>query len=274
MKDAIVYSKLTQTLREFFQHRGYMEVPTQSRLSILAACEDPKTVSTFNFAGEKWPLPQTGQMWLEYELLKNPDIPGVFCSSTSYRNEPNPVKGRHDLIFPMFEFEGRGNMGDLRRTLASIVKEFRFLTIETHSYDDWARHYSVDELTHKEEERMSLEKIQSAGIEYFPTSSHPFWNMKYNDNNKRYEKIDIVLYGMETIGSAVRETDPNKMRDRFFEISGGDYKRLLMKLFGRARVMEELDEYLALPMTPRYGAGIGITRLARAVRKLKANEDI
>jgi len=51
----------------------------------LAACEDPTTVATFNYAGEKWPLPQTGQMWLEYELLKNPDVPGFFVLSDGAR---------------------------------------------------------------------------------------------------------------------------------------------------------------------------------------------
>ena len=43
-----------------------------------------------NYAGNQWPLPQTGQMWLEYELLKNPTAPGFFCVSTSYRYQsPN-----------------------------------------------------------------------------------------------------------------------------------------------------------------------------------------
>ena len=49
-------------------------------------------------------------MWLEYELLRNPDVPGYFCLSTSYRMEPNAVEGRHDTIFPMFEFECKGGM--------------------------------------------------------------------------------------------------------------------------------------------------------------------
>ena len=83
------YNSLVQKLREFFLQKGFLEVPVQSRLSILAACEDPFTVEQFNWANEVWPLPQTGQMWLEYELLKTPDVPGVFCISTSYRNEPN-----------------------------------------------------------------------------------------------------------------------------------------------------------------------------------------
>ena len=105
-------STVTQ-LRTFFSDRGFLEVHTQNRLSILAACEDPTTVTTFEYSGQIWPLPQTGQMWLEYELLTKPELKGVYCVSTSYRQEPNPVDGRHELIFPMFEFEAPGTFDDL-----------------------------------------------------------------------------------------------------------------------------------------------------------------
>ena len=104
VEDADAYSEVVNKLRHFCLAKGFTEVHTQDRLSILAACEDPDTVATYEYAGEVWPLPQTGQMWLEYELLAHPERKGVFCVSTSYRNEQNPVPGRHKLIFPMFEF--------------------------------------------------------------------------------------------------------------------------------------------------------------------------
>ena len=108
MKNTEIYNELVQKMREFFLKRNFKEVPTQSRLSILAACENPHSVKTFEYGGLQWPLPQTGQMWLEHELLKNPEWDGVFCISTSYREEKNPIEGRHELIFPMFEFEAKG----------------------------------------------------------------------------------------------------------------------------------------------------------------------
>jgi aspartyl/asparaginyl-tRNA synthetase len=100
------FSYVVNKLRGFFLNKGFIEVHTQNRLSILAACEDPTTISTFNYANNVFPLPQTGQMWLEWEMLTNPKPPGYFCVSTSYRNEKNPVPGRHQIIFPMFEFRG------------------------------------------------------------------------------------------------------------------------------------------------------------------------
>jgi len=46
------YSHIVKQLRNFFQDRkGFVEVPAQSRLSILAACEDPETISQFVFSG-------------------------------------------------------------------------------------------------------------------------------------------------------------------------------------------------------------------------------
>lgn len=276
MKDTKTYSFLTQRLREFFQHRGYMEVPTQSRLSILAACEDPKTISTVHFAGMKWPLPQTGQMWLEYELLTNPGIKGVFCSSYSYRNEPNPIKGRHDLLFPMFEFEGRGGFRELGKTIQELLAHLGFINgpreITIKDYNSWCQHFGTDELTAEHEMKMWEEGVDVAGIQFFPEKSHPFWNMKFNEAKNTYEKIDIILYGMETIGSAVRETDSQKMSKRFSSISGGEYKKLLVDHFGTVRVLNELSEYLSLDMTPRYGAGIGLTRLARAYKQLQSKK--
>ena len=56
------FTEATGLLRSFFMAKGFEEVHTQNRLSILAACEDPTTVATYNYAGEVWPLPQTGQM--------------------------------------------------------------------------------------------------------------------------------------------------------------------------------------------------------------------
>ena len=72
------FTKTVGLLRSFFLDKGFLEVHTQNRLSILAACEDPFNVATYNYAGQVWPLPQTGQMWLEHELLSKPDAKGFF----------------------------------------------------------------------------------------------------------------------------------------------------------------------------------------------------
>ncbi len=257
------YSMMVENLRTFFLEKDFQEVPTQSRLSIMGACEDPRTVSTFVFDGQSWPLPQTGQMWLEHELLTNPDAAGFFCLTTSYRNEPNPIKGRHDLIFPMFEFESHGDMDDLIQLEKQLLTALAIPFVDTaQRYLDLCSEFSTEELEPKHEEYLEAKFNKGVFITNFPESSDPFWNMKRNDNGTA-KKVDVILGGMETIGSAERATDVDMMRDRFHSISGGEYAGLLYSQFGKDRVEAELEAYLSLEMFPRFGGGIGLTRLAR-----------
>jgi hypothetical protein len=72
------------------------------------------------------------------------------------------------------------------------------------------------------------------------------------------------LYGQETIGSAERSCDVDVMRKMFYEISDGTYAAKLFELFGKERVEKELEEFLSFEFFPRFGGGIGMTRLARA----------
>jgi hypothetical protein len=96
MKNTQIYNELVQKMRVFFLEKGFKEVPTQSRLSILAACENPHSVKTFEYGGLIWPLPQTGQMWLEHELLMNPEWEEYFVfqrltekRKTQYQEDTN-----------------------------------------------------------------------------------------------------------------------------------------------------------------------------------------
>jgi aspartyl/asparaginyl-tRNA synthetase len=264
MKDTTTYHELVSRLRDFFVAKGFKEVPTQSRLSILAACENPHSVATFTYNGCVWPLPQTGQMWLEYELLQNPEWPGVFCVSTSYRDEKTPIPGRHEKIFPMFEFESKGGLKELEALEAELIKSLGFDEPICVTYDDVCKEYGdVPILEDEHETRMWKEKGPVVSLRMFPLRTSPFWNMKHAGDGL-FNKIDVILYGQETIGSAERSCDPVEMKKMFYEISDGGYAAKLFELFGKERVEAELEEFLAHNFFPRFGGGIGMTRLARA----------
>ena len=270
MKDTKSYHSLVQRLREFFLQQNFLEVPVQSRLSILAACEDPYTVSKFEWEGEDWPLPQTGQMWLEHELLKNPNYPGVFCISTSYRNEPNPVPGRHDKIFPMFEFELKGDMNDLRQLEIQLLEFLGFSKTNGEypkdDYDTICKKYNVDELEHEHEEQLEKDYGSVFFLENFPERTSPFWNMKLQDNGTHSNKIDVILHGIETIGSAERSCSPEEMKDKFHTISDGGYADILYTQFSKERVEKELNDFTSNKFFKRSGGGIGMTRMIRAMK--------
>jgi aspartyl/asparaginyl-tRNA synthetase len=274
MTQLIDPSKFTDTvglLRSFF-----LEVHTQNRLSILAACEDPFNVATYNYAGQIWPLPQTGQMWLEHELLSSPDSKGFFCVSTSYRQEPNAIPGRHDIIFPMFEFEFPGNIDDLKAMEYELCEYLGFPKPIEKTYELWQQHYGglswgkVDELTAEHETKM-YEEFGATMITDFPEFTSPFWNMSRYEDGIHSKKIDVILGGMETIGSAERSTDVEMMRDTFHTITDGEYSQLLYKLFSKERVEAELEKFLEFDFFPRVGGGIGMTRMIAALDKNEKN---
>lgn len=263
MKNTKIYNELVQKMRTFFQGKGFLEVPTQSRLSILAACENPHSIATYEFSGQIWPLPQTGQMWLEYELLQNPEYPGVYCISTSYRQEKNPISGRHDLIFPMFEVETKGTMDDMIKLQAELLEYLGFDIPTNVDYDTLCKKYDTLILEAEHETKMWDEIGDSISLQNFPLRTNPFWNMKKGQGDK-FNKVDVILFGQETIGSAERSCDVETMKEMFYTIEDGKYSQKLFDLFGKERVEKELEEFLSLDFFPRFGWGCGLTRLARA----------
>jgi aspartyl/asparaginyl-tRNA synthetase len=263
---------VSNKLRAFFRDvKGFREVHSQNKLSILAACEDPKTIAKYDYEGQVWPLPQTGQMWLEHYLLEHPEENGFFCVSTSYRNEPNPVPGRHDKIFPMFEFELKGGIDELRKLEMELLEYLGFKKNEADvypqkDYDEVCKDYKVDELEHEHESQLEVDHGPVFFLENFPERTSPFWNMKLHESKTHSNKIDVIIHGMETIGSAERSCNKDEMREVFNTISGGEYAGLLFSQFGKDRVMKELDEFLSKDFFQRSGGGIGITRMIRAMK--------
>ena len=278
------FTTVTHKMRSFFDERGFLEVHTQNRLSILAACEDPTTVTTYEYTGNKWPLPQTGQMWLEYELLNNPDVPGFYCLSTSYRQEQNPVEGRHEMIFPMFEFEMPGTFDDLLKMESDLCTHLGFkcdhgrapldnIDFPGGNYLSMCGKYTASDniLTDYHESLMYKEYGDVFFLTHFPYTTSPFWNMKKDSiplstGGEAALKCDVIMGGMETIGSAERADDVDEMREQFHTISNGEYAQLLYNLFGKERVLKELDEFLQFDFIPRFGGGIGVTRMISAMR--------
>ena len=274
MTQLISPTKFTRTvdlLRSFFMDKGFEEVHTQNRLSILAACEDPFNVATYNYAGQVWPLPQTGQMWLEHELLSQPDSKGFFCVSTSYRQEPNAIPGRHDIIFPMFEFEMPGDIDDLKAMEYELCEYLGFDKPTEKTYAEWQDYFNISSSTEMNaaHETAMYEEFGSTMITDFPEMTSPFWNMSRYPGETESKKIDVILGGMETIGSAERSTDIDMMRDTFHTITEGAYSNLLFELFGKDRVEAELEEFLKFDFFPRVGGGIGMTRMISALDKLE-----
>ena len=269
IQNITTYNTAVNLLREFFTKKGFVEIATQPNLTILSACENPFSVATYTYNGEVWPLPQTGQMILEEVLLSNPELPGCFCISTSYRAEKNPIPGRHELIFPMFEFESKGKYKDLILLEKELLEYLGFGSPVEMDYNKTCKEYGdVSILENEHETKMWNEVSHCVSLQNFPLRTNPFWNMQ-NQKDDLFNKVDIILYGQETIGAAERSCDVDSMRKMFYTIENGGYSEKLFELFGKERVEKELEDFLKFDFFPRFGAGIGLTRLARAMELLQ-----
>ena len=268
------FNKMITKLRGFFIEKNYLETFPQPRLSILAACEDPKTVRSFTFNGDVWPLPQTNQMLLE-DMLMRFDLDGLFCMTASYRDEPQPIEGRHLRTFCMWEAEHTGNFQDLLLTLSELMVHLGFVDnvddIPFFTYNELCKHYKTDFLEAEHENMIWEEYGDVVGITKFPEKTSPFFNMKFDSfdeetGEKLYNKCDLIICGQETFGSAERSSDIDQMRNSFHTISKGMYSQLLFDQFGKERVLDELDGYLKLKMKDRWGFGSGTERLLRGLK--------
>lgn len=256
-----------QKCRDFFITRGFIESHPQNRLSILAACEDPSTISMFQINHQFYPLPQSGQMWLEHDLLNFPDISGIFCVTTSYRNEPHPIPGRHKIIFPMFEFELKGDVNALEDLEKALLVHLGYKTFSAGDYLPIAKKYDVTDIDHLIEQQLYRDKGPVFFLKNFPEYTHPFWNIRRNSENHTAHKIDVILSGIETIGSAERSIDKDEMMYHFNHIVDGEYAKNLYNMFGKTRVDKELSQFLKHKFFTRSGGGIGITRLIDSMLK-------
>ena len=93
-----------------------------------------------------------------------------------------------------------------------------------------------------EQEQLGKDYGEVYFIKHFPFYTSPFWNMKKEGDFAN--KCDVIIGGMETIGSAERSADPVEMREQFHTISDGEYASLLYELFGEERVEKDRRKHL------------------------------
>ncbi|HMT01771.1 MAG TPA: hypothetical protein PKD00_00435 [Burkholderiales bacterium] len=268
--DVLTFHNVIVSLIDFSMKSGCLfTYPTPG--DILDACENPPSIASMVIGGKKRPAPQTGQMGLEYKLFetvsKGIDFSGLFCLTQSYRDEKEIIEGRHNIIFPMFEVELLGDVEVMFSFIKNLLSAFGFPPPVELDYEYSCEQLNVDIIGAEEEQKLYEIYGPVIALRNFPERSNPFWNMKRHDGKAK--KIDILLYGVEVIGAAERETDPNTMFKKFFSIENGEYSKTLIDLFGGVETTTSLNKYLSNSGVSivRSGFGIGITRFIKALHK-------
>tara|TARA_B100000900_G_C20567418_1_gene711755 strand:- start:1328 stop:1864 length:537 start_codon:yes stop_codon:yes gene_type:complete len=176
----------------------------------------------------------------------------------------------------MFEFETRGGMDELVALEKELLEYLGFKKemypdneYPEGDYDDVAKKYEVDLLEHEHEEQLEKDNGPVYFLKNFPMRTSPFWNMALHDSKEHAKKVDVIIHGIETIGSAERSCDKEAMRKMFNEISNGEYANMLFGNFSKERVQTEMNDFLSKEFFPRFGGGIGMTRMIRAMKLSK-----
>lgn len=163
----------------------------------------------------------------------------------------------------MFEVETKGTKEDMVKLQAEMLEYLGFDAPTVADYNELCKKYGTEILEAEHETKMWNEIGDSISLQNFPLRTNPFWNMQKGEGDK-FQKVDVILFGQETIGSAERSCDKEGMKEMFYTIEGGNYSAKLFELFGKERVEKELEHFLSLDFFPRFGWGCGMTRLARA----------
>jgi hypothetical protein len=172
----------------------------------------------------------------------------------------------------MFEFESKGGITEMLKLESELLEWLGFEQPIEVNYDEMCEEYGgVPILENEHETKMWKELGPVVSLQYFPRRTNPFWNMK-NTGGEIFNKVDVILYGQETIGSAERSCDVEKMKEMFYTIENGGYAGKLFELFGKERVEAELEQFLSFEFFPRFGGGIGMTRMARAYELMKQEQ--
>ncbi len=208
------FDRTVKALRDFFAKREFKEVNSQCRPSILAAWEFPERLQAYNARGTEWPLPQSGIVWLERELRKDPDATGFFCLTNSYgaaaAAQPRPI----------FEFAFRGDQTALRTLVTALMT-----SLLPHNFEGDGRIVTNSSL-----------------------AECPFWNVAAapsgENGSQRARNCDAHFKGTRLVSAAERTQDKNAMSYKFCVSYGGRYSLGLYHYFGQARTEAEFARYV------------------------------
>lgn len=255
-----VFHCVTKKIKDFFEEKGWSEIYNQNRHSILT-CIDLDGIITYTYKGMTLPLPQSSEIWLDYELLQEPEIPGFFSISSSYN--------KHDGFLPKLEFVSKGSIEDLIKLESELLKHMGFdkehdFTRDT--YMNITNKYNIEKIENEDMIKLDEDYGPIFFLTDFPEHTSPFWNIE-RKNKKDSNKVDVIIHGEKTISSSEKSCDSIEMRRCFYTINDGGYANTLFDKFGQENVKKELELFFNSNFFQRYGGSIDITRLIKGLTK-------
>lgn len=292
---AKVEGALSRGAEDFFQDNGFQRISTLPHIvDITGACENIDTLFQLDYFGRRTFLAQTGQLYLE---LLIPDLERVCCEIKSFRAEPD-ADSRHLTEFPLVEFEYAYQGDGFSRLLDDIEYTVKSMMSRASMQGPTLKALGVEEVLLAKTISEPFERIfyteaidllkdkgydmvfgsdlkhdhEMAIVEYtgrptfvmkFPESIK-FFNMRRDRKNPELvESADLILpYSGESVGSAVREEDPDLLIEK---LKASDLYRLHLERGGKYEDFSWYLDAVREKPVPHAGCGIGLSRVAQSV---------
>lgn len=254
------YDYVVSKLVEFAKCKGLLALDT-SNPSTLAVSND--RVAACDIGEYTFPVPQTTAMHLERAILDDgfyDSTPGYFSIMTSVRNEQDPVFGRDDRSFQLFEFVARGEEQDWKQWNLDLLLHLGFHDPFTLTYEQARKRFDSSDIGAAEEWDLGRDE-PLIFLDYSPLSVEPHWFTRRMPNSDVVYDEAVLAEGLRAMSTSLRSCDPDDMRERFHTTQNGKLAKSLFCHFGKERVIQELNEYLCKDLFSRFGGGISIWRL-------------
>ena len=216
------YHYVTNCIRFFLMENGLFECCLQSKFPMLSLHNG-----------------YTNQLYLEHELLQNPDVTGYFCVANV--NSANPDST------PTVEFVINGDIHILESFIHHLLIYLCYhniskYTIKDYSYITNKLNMDVNYLSNAVKQKIYKKFGAVCLIKNYPSNTVSHWTIKKNNINDTYDKLVTILSGVESIISYEMSSDKNYMRNQFHAICDS------------VDVNIELDQYLSQSFITRsYG---------------------
>lgn len=207
----------------------------------------------------------------DYGFPKPFELPkGYFAHNTSTRNESRAGDGRREFKFPLTEFEfinqsEESGFDELAEFISKLLVHLGFEVPKLVYYDEECQKFGTKFIEDEEEQALCDKYGSAVLLGKFPLRSDPYWNMRHVGNGI-FDKIDVIIHGFESAGTAVRSCNPAEMKINIHLQDSGDYIKAMYKHFGEDRVDAEIDEYTDYKFIPRCGGGLGMSRIIRGMK--------
>ena len=218
------YHYVANCIRLYLIENGLIECCLQSKFPLLSSCGDCQN-----------------QLYLEHELLQNPDVTGYFCVTNV--NIENP----HSMPMPTAEFVIKGDIHVLESFIHHLLIYLSYhniskYTIKDYNYITTKLNMDVNYLSSTVKQKIYNKFGAVFLLKNYPTNTSAHWTTKKTNVNDTYDKLVTILSGTEAIISYEMSSDKTDMCNQFHANCES------------ADVNAELDQYLSQSFITRsYG---------------------